>query len=204
MSRLKKKYLKSVGLFWTACLAVFLPAYFLVLAPQQQSRDRLRNELNKKGKTYEDAQAYALQQEKGMPKKEIQNLRQTLRSFVFDFRNTGALTFDIGQVATGSTVEGFSVKLLEERADAGMAGCRHIDETYVDVKFDAGFHAFLTLLNALERHQPVVFVDSFSIKRSARGGLHHPVNMKLAVFVTKQQNNTGSGTTHVIGEAGVF
>ena len=204
MSRLKKKYLKSVGLFWTACLVVFLPAYFLVLAPQIQNRDRLQNELAKKKKTYEDAQAYAIRQEKGTPKKEIENLRQTLQSFVFDFQDTGDLTFDIGRVAGDSKVAGFSVKLLEERADTAITDCSHIEESYVDVKFDAGFHDFLALLSELERHQPVVFVDSFSIKRSTRGGLRHPVSMKLAVFVAKQQSRTGAGTTKVVGEAGVF
>lgn len=204
MSRLQKKYLKSVGLFWTACLAAFLPAYFLVLAPQIQNRDRLNSELANKEKTYLDAQAYAVRQEKGTSRKEIDDLRQKLESFVFDFQKTGDLTFDIGRVATGSNVEGFGLKLLDERDDAAMADCKHIGESYVSVSFEAPFHDFLAVLNTLERNQPVVFVDSFSIRRSTRDSQKHPVSMKLAVFVTRQQNSAGSAATQLVGDAGAF
>jgi len=43
------------------------------------------------------------------------------------------------------------------------------------------------LLNTIERHWPVVFVEKFSISRSKQDDSEHPVTMNLTVFVKKKQ-----------------
>jgi len=68
-----------------------------------------------------------------------------------------------------------------------MPDCDYIYENYIDISFNAGFSQFAALLNALERHWPVVFVDKFTITRSRQDNLERPVTMNLTVFVKKKQ-----------------
>jgi len=71
MTRAGKKYVKNVALLWTASLAVFLLAYFLVLVPQRQNRDRLSAELAQKEQQRRSARDYEARQAEGAPAQEI-------------------------------------------------------------------------------------------------------------------------------------
>jgi hypothetical protein len=46
---------------------------------------------------------------------------------------------------------------------------------------------FATFVNTLERHQPVLFVNEFTISRSNKGLLTYQVSLDVAVFEKKQQ-----------------
>ena len=204
MTRAGKKYVKNVALLWTASLAVFLLAYFLVLVPQRQNRDRLSAELAQKEQQRRSARDYEARQAEGAPAQEIQQLHERFNDFVFDFQNTGDLTFAISEIAKDKQVPSLANIHVGERAEPAVADCRRIAESTIDISFKADFNQFLNLVNALERHRPVVFVDTFTITRSRQGDSGHPVEMKLAVFLTSQQEQTASGTTMVVtGAAGL-
>ncbi|MHC4334548.1 MAG: GspMb/PilO family protein [Planctomycetota bacterium] len=198
MTRADKKYVKNVALLWIACLAVFLPAYFLALVPQIQNRDRLRAELAQKERAHRNARDYAVRQARGAPAKEIEQLRQRFSDFVFDFEDSGDLTFVISEIATGKQVSSLGSIRVDERAEPGIPDCKRIAESAVDISFSAGFNQFLTLINALERNRPVVFVDTFTITRAKNAQAEHTVVMKLAVFLTKEQSKQNSDTTKVV------
>jgi len=204
MTRAEKKYVKNVALLWTACLAVFLLAYFLVLVPHRQNRDRLDAELARKEQERRSARDYAARQAAGAPAEEIEQLRERFNDFVFDFENTGDLTFAISQIAKDKQVPSLANIHVGERDGPGTGDYKRIAESTIDISFKADFNQFLTVVNALERHRPVVFVDTFTITRSRQGDTGHPVEMKLAVFLTGQQEQAGSDTTMVVtGTAGL-
>jgi hypothetical protein len=108
-----------------------------------------------------------------------------LKNFVVDWEDSTNLTFYVSEIAGDKEVASFSINRREDRLKSEMPDCRHICEEYMSVRFNAEFNQFFALLNALERHRPVVFVDDFTITRSKSGDSYHPVNMELAVFVMK-------------------
>jgi hypothetical protein len=199
MTRADKKYLKVAAVLWTACLAVFLLAYFLVLVPQVRTREKLVGELAKKQKAREDARDYADRQAKGIPDKEIKQLCSRYSGFVFDPEHSGGLTFIINQIATDRQIPSSVNIHVQDSRGRGAPDFTHIAESTVDISFTAGFNQFLNLTNALERHRPVVFVDNFTITRSRKADARHPVSMKLAVLLAKDENPGNSDTKLVRG-----
>jgi hypothetical protein len=61
--------------------------------------------------------------------------------------------------------------------------CRHILEGRIQIKFKSSFSQFAKFINLLERHKPVIFVDTFKIKLAANVNEGHQVEMVLTFFV---------------------
>jgi len=189
MSLIYKKYLTKVALIWAGCFALFFLVYMLMLAPQKKSKKQIQKQLAEKKQMYESVLKAAQEETKVQLNEQMERLRNSLEDFVIDFEDSANLTFDIGRIASEKEIASFSIKPQGEnkRRDSTIAGYEYIFENHIDVSFTAGFNQFATLLNALERHRPVVFVDKFIIARSKQGNSGHDVTMELAVFVKKQQ-----------------
>jgi len=184
-----KKYFSTVALLWAACFTVFLFAYLLVLRPQATNRKIIENKLFEKKQKYESVVKSAREENRTAAQQEIERLQGRLSDFVMDFEDAANLTFDISQIAEQTKLTDFSIK----GKSAGTAltllpNCKYLHESRIDIGFTAaGFNQFATFLNALERHRPVLFVDSFTIARSKGAESSCQASMNVAVFVRKQQ-----------------
>lgn len=170
---------------------LFFFVHLLMLAPQQNSKEWLERQLSGKKQIYSSALKAAHKETKIQLTEQIKRLRNRLNNFVIDFEDSANLTFDISRIANEKEVASFSIG---PKSDGGRSTATHeykyIFESNVDISFlTAEFNQFAALLNALERHRPVIFVDRFAITRSGKGGLDHQVNMSLAVFVRKKQDS---------------
>lgn len=183
-----KKYLTRAAIVWAACLVLFVLAYLFVLGPQKNSRRNLENKLDEKKQEYEMAQIAAREQTKARLNEEIEGMRGTLKDFVVDLEDSPNLTFDIGQIANEEKVSSFSVKNKNKQILSDIPDCNCISESHIDIGFIAGFDQFATFVNALERHQPVLFVNEFSIARSSKNESAYQVTLDVAAFVNKQQD----------------
>jgi len=187
LTKTYRKHFTTVALIWAGSLILFFLAYMIVLAPQQKSKKQVENQLAETKQTHDSAIKAGQEESKIKLNEEIENLRNKLKDFVVDFEDSANLIFDISQIATEKKVDSFSIKGQEDRRGSTGLDLKHLREHRIDINFAGGFNQFATFLNALERHQPVVFVDNFKVTRSARGDSSHKVNMKLAVFVRKRQ-----------------
>jgi hypothetical protein len=95
------------------------------------------------------------------------------------------LTFDISQIADRLKVTGLSIK---SKVNQPIPDCKHISESQIYISFDATFNQFFAMLNELERHRPVVFIDKFAVTRSNSSYSKNDVSMEMSVFVTKREN----------------
>jgi hypothetical protein len=163
----------------------------LILAPQQNSKEQLKKQLKEKKQMYESALKATEKETQIQLKEQIEQLQNRLKDFVIDFEDAANLTFDISQIASEKAVTAFSIETDKKDGSRDQAKSdKYIFESRIDINFlTAGFNQFAALLNALERHQPVIFVDRFEITRSDRDGSARQVNMSLAVFVKKIQDS---------------
>ena len=180
-------YLTRMAIAWAACLALFILAYILVLGPQKSSRKRLESTLAENKELYEFAQRATQEQTKIRLHKQIDGLQDRLKDFVVDFEDSANLTFDIGRIANEEDVSSFSIKHNDKQGVSEIPDCTSICENHIDISFIAGFNQFATIVNALERHQPVLFVNEFIISRSNKGESTYQVSLDVAAFVKKQQ-----------------
>jgi len=182
-----RKYLMRAAIVWAVCVVLFLVAYLILLNPQIKSKMNLQNALTEKKQLYESAQKAADEQTKIRLNEEIEGLRDTLKDFIVDQEDSANLTFDIGRIASKKSLSLFSIKNKEKRGVLEIPDCNSIGENHIDISFIAGFNQFATFVNALERHQPVLFVNEFSIARSTKDDSVYKVTLDVATFVKKQK-----------------
>jgi hypothetical protein len=185
------KYFTKVALIWTGCFILFFFVYMLMLAPQKNSKEQLKKQLEEKKQMYNSALKATQKETQIQLNEQIEHLRNKLKDFVIDFEDSADLTFDISQIANAKEVASFSVETnrKDNSRDPAMSD-KYIFESHIDISFfTADFNQFAALLNALERHRPVIFVDRFAITRSYKSGSDRQVNMSLAVFVRKIQDS---------------
>jgi hypothetical protein len=185
--KIYRKYLIGAALIWAACLVLFLLVYMLVLGPQRSSKKRLESEIAKKKQLHESALRAAKEETKIQLNEQIENLRDRLKYFVIDFEDSANLTFDIGQIASEKKVTSFNIKSKDDPKVSTVPDCNYICENHINISFIAGFNQFATFVNALERHQPVLFVNKFTIIRSNQDDSVYQANLDVAAFVRKQK-----------------
>ncbi len=185
-----KKQLITVALTWISCFIVFVFAYLLVFAPQNKIKKRVEKEIAKSKQEYNFASGATQEETKIQLKKEIEQLQNKVKDFMIDFADLANLTFDISRIASEKRISSFSIK-NKYSGISEIRDCKYIGKNEIEITFTASFDQFTAFLSALERHQPVVFVEEFTVSRASsdknRTSLH--VNMKVSVFVRKQQSS---------------
>ena len=189
MKPIYRKHITTIALIWGGSLVLFLLAYMLILAPQKKSKRRIEKELVDERQTYNATLEKISEETKLRLKEQIYQLENRLNEFVLDSEDSANLIFDISQIASSKKVGSPSIGTKDKRVRSDIPNCNYISENHIDISFTAGFNEFATLLNALERHLPVVFVDNFIITRSRGDNSGHQVDMDLAVFVRKRQES---------------
>jgi len=189
MNSIYRKHLTTLALTWAGCFILFLFTYMLALVPQQKSKKQIEKELSEKKQLYNSTLKATQEETKLKLNEEIQHLQNSLKEFVIDSKDSANLIFDISQIAGDKKVGSFRISAKNKQGGVEIPNCDHLREAQIDISFTAGFNQFATLLSMLERHRPVVFVDEFTITRSERGDLGHPVDMDVSVFVRKRQDS---------------
>jgi len=189
MKSIYQRYFKKLALFWAGSFILLVLVYMLIMAPQKKSKKHLEQQIAQKQQKYNSILKAAQEQTRSKLNAEIQRLRDSLESFVIDSENATNIIFDISQIASEKKVNSFSIKPKENDRKPAIPNCNYITENYIDISFTGSFKQFATFLNALERYQPVIFVDNFTITRSDQENSAHQVDMSLAFFVKKQQES---------------
>jgi len=186
MKSIYRKYFKIVALIWAGSFILLFLMYIFMLSPQKKTKKQLKDRLVEKKQQYDFVQKAQQQETRTQLNQQLEHLRNKLSNFVAEFENSADFTFDISRIANEKRVGSFSIKPKEGRTTSETLDCDYIYENNLDVRFTGGFRQFATLLNALERHRPTVFVDGFTIARSEKNDSGHAVRMNLTTFVRKR------------------
>ncbi|UCE98919.1 MAG: type 4a pilus biogenesis protein PilO [Planctomycetota bacterium] len=189
MKPVYKKYLTRVALIWAGSFILLCCIYIFVLAPQKKTKNQIGKQLALKKQIYNSALEISKVETKIKLKEQLETLQNKLVDFVIEPENSADLIFDISQIANEKKVDSFSIKPREKHRSSDLLDCEHISENCIDISFKGNYNQFATLLNSLERHRPVIFVDDFVITRSQESYSDHQVNMSLSVFAKQRQDS---------------
>jgi Tfp pilus assembly protein PilO len=189
MKSIYEKYLMTTAPIWIGGFIVLCCIYIFVLAPQRKTKNQIEKQLVEKKQIYELALETSKVETKIKLKEQLETLQNKLVDFVIEPENSADLIFDISQIANEKMVDSFSIRPKENRRGSNSVDNEYITENSIDISFKGNYDQFATLLNTLERHRPVIFVDDFVITRSKEGISGHQVNMNLTLFVRKQQDS---------------
>jgi len=185
MNKVLKEYGTTLGLVWIGCFILFVLVYVLVLKPQSQLKKGFSKELEEKRRDYTAAHETSQKETGNRLMLEVKQMESELRQFVTDSNGSANLTFDVSRMANENSVLSFSIKVRDNKGVFEIPQCSLIGANRMDVSFVSDFRQFAMFLNSLERHEPVIFVDTFSISKATQGDLGNKVSMGLSVLVEK-------------------
>ena len=92
-----------------------------------------------------------------------EELSRQYADFVFRSDQMSKLDFAIQGIAEKSGLSSFSARHLETTAAPESLKLQQIAQRELSLSFTGGFPGFLHFVNELERHQPLVFVNQFTV-----------------------------------------
>jgi hypothetical protein len=185
MKSIYGKYLKIGIIFWSVCFIVLFFSYLLILAPQEKLRRMTDKELEDTKSLAQSAREAAQEKNKSKLMALLTDSGNKLKEFVIDQENADSLPLDIGRISGDIDLNGFSSNYTSGDLKTRTDNYKHIAQRQINVNFNSSFNKFAVFLNTLERRRPVIFVDTFSITRSAESDSSPEVDMKLAVLIAK-------------------
>ncbi len=185
MRNIYGKYIVTVAYIWVPCFVLFAIIHMFILRPQNKNRVSLERKVNETKQLCEAAETATQEKTRAELNRQLENLKEKLKDYVVDEKDYADLTFAISKIANEKNISGFNIRTEDNRQSSGNPGFSHIYEKHMSVDFASGFNQFAGFLNALERHQPVVFVNDFGMTRSADNPMGHRFNMNLVVLVRK-------------------
>jgi len=186
-----RKYFKIGIIFWSACFIILLLCYLIVLAPQERLQRVTERKLSEAERLAETAREAAEQKNRARLLEQLTKTGDKLKDFVVEQENTANLTFDIGRISSNVKLNSFSSIFTGSEGTLKTDNYKHITARQISVNFNSSFNKFAMFLNALERCRPVIFIDTFSITRTAESDSGNKVDMKLAVLVAKGAESKG-------------
>jgi hypothetical protein len=184
--RAYKKHIVTLCVVWAVSAALFTVAHFFIVSPQLKVKAKLMKESANKQKLFEAAIDAAKEETQKKLADEVDSLRTKLYVYASDFEDSANMPLEISRVAAEKQVASFTVKKGEQTREAAQMNVKNLREDRIEISFVSDFRQFAAFLNALERHQPVVFVDRFRLIRGNEGPASHKADMDLTVFVTKR------------------
>lgn len=194
--KVRNKYLMVMAVVWGVCFLLSAASYAVILHPHLDYRKALEAKVALRREEYARAVQAARARDQNHLVEQVQNLRTHVTDFVVDSQAVPALDLEISKLANEAKLESLGMRPLNKTGSETQPSFERIGEKRVDLTFSAGFRRFAAFLNTLERHHPVIFVESFSISRAAEKDAEPQANMGLAVLVEKdpQRDEARLGT----------
>jgi hypothetical protein len=189
MNKHLKEYAIVLGMVWLGCAVLLMFLFMLFVKPQLALKKDLNKQIAEKKEEYEKTCVVLGEKAQGEFEVELKNLQEKVEDYVTDSDGTANLTFDISRIASSNKVSSFSIKGRNNLEVSEVEGCKLIGQSQMDVDFESNFIQFAKFLNRLERHIPVIFINSFSIEKLEHDKDNGRVAMTLSVLVQKRQDS---------------
>ena len=183
--KVRNRYLVIMIVTWTPCLVLAATAYALILHPKREHRKELEAKVALSKEQYNRALEAAKEKDQNRLAEKVEALRSRTTDFVVSLEDAPDLAFRISELAGQTRLESFGMRPANKGGPDAALTCERIAEKRIDVSFCAGFPRFAAFLNALERHHPAIFVETFTIRRPVEADAEPQANMELAVLVEK-------------------
>ncbi|AQT69589.1 hypothetical protein STSP2_02782 [Anaerohalosphaera lusitana] len=176
---------KGSVISWILLLVLCAACITVYLTVLQNSK----NQLSETKKLLAEKQDQLEFMEFGQGKQQLNEMRNnlatssdTLTKFVCPVESISDITFSISQLASDLGLEQYSCEQRKKSPYEKMEGMNNLAVCRLHINFRSEFNEFARFLNKLEKHQPVIFIDKFSIQPDSKETGKY-VDMVLAFFV---------------------
>jgi hypothetical protein len=185
MRAASKRYTIITGVYLAVCVTVMGLFYGVVLRPQNHQWTALHQKLTDLTEQYDQAQRSRTEQSRTRLQERLAAVKQTWQDFVVDPSRTSALAFQIGQIANDLKVSEFSARRKDNLGQEEMEGYKKIEESWLQIAFRGPFESFALFLNRIERNQPSMFVEEFTLKKNQDAAAKPDADVSLC-YITER------------------
>jgi len=188
----RNRYLIVLAVAWGPCLLAAAASYAVILRPQLDHRQELEALVASSKERYTRAIDAAKEKDQSRLLEQVESLHHRISDFVVSLADTPDLSFKIGTLAHETKLTSFGMRPANKSGPEAGPDFERIAEKHLDMTFAGEFRHFAAFLNALERHHPVLFVETFAISRPMDKDSQPQANMEVAVLVEKAAGPAGA------------
>jgi hypothetical protein len=152
---------------WLIALAALAGFHFVVVARAERAVEDRRSQVATKVERYNLLRGAKSPLEQEKLRKQQEELTREYTDLVFDSNDLSKLDFAIRELAEQKGLSDFSSRRVGTTSAVGASKLTRITQRELVLSCTGRFPAVLEFLNALERHDPVVFVDQITLKAAA-------------------------------------
>jgi hypothetical protein len=182
MRAASKRYGIIAGVYLAVCVTVMGLFYGAVLRRQNLQWAELHTELTDLTDQYDQAQLARTEQSRARLQERLAAVKKTWQDFVVDPARASTLAFQIGQMANDLKVSDFSARRKDAQGHEEMQDYKIIEESWLQIAFRGPFESFALFLNRIERNQPSMFVEEFTMKKNQDAAAKPEVDVSLCYF----------------------
>ena len=190
--KVRNRFLVILGIAWGPCLLVAMVCYAAILRPQWHCRKNLEAQVASRRQEYARALLAAKEERENPLTEEVERLHRRIGDFVVPVADAPDLAFQISALAHEGKLESFGMKPAAKGGSEGSRDLERLTTKRVDLSFAARFPRFAAFLNTLERHRPVLFVETFAITRPVGQQSEPRASIEVALLMEKTAGSTGA------------
>jgi len=183
MNPIHRKSLMILVLLWGGALIVFAAIHMFLMLPQRKESALLGEKLMQKQLMYDSSRAAASEWARGILTQKVKELTGELDGFVAEVDDLDGIWFSASRIADEIGVDAFQSRGIDSESYSLIPNCYDIGTASVEVSFAGSFRKFARFVNQLERYEPVVFINDFTIARSRKEDSPPETKLILSVFV---------------------
>lgn len=179
------KLLVTSGLIWGCSFAILGAAYMCLIFPQAKADRDINAKLSERKQVHQNYQFANSERARRERKEKISMLDEKLTLYVAEEEAIDSLPFDIAAIADAVNVTNFSStsRSIIDESFLEIPNCGYIGYTLIDIEFSASFNNFARFVNALERHDPIIFVEELTISRNIDRPDENLAKIGLSAFI---------------------
>lgn len=182
-----KKYLMVLACVWIVWLAGTALLYGFVLGPQSAQLETLQKKMQAAIEDYDLAQRTHRPETKQNLQKRLEKTVETINEFAVNNEAASRLAIVISQLAAQYSLSDFSVKTREVSPTLDPKDKNSIAEAWLELTFSAPFGRCAAYINALERNEPVIFVESADISRPMTAAEEPSARLLVSYLIDTEQ-----------------
>lgn len=188
-------YTLVTGAVWAACIGFFFVRMMFFDGQSSAAVEQARRDLQESQEKLAFAQSAQKEETKQRTKERLEIAKNSLDTFSCAASKESELIFDIGQLAHTLSLKKFTSRFPENKPEQILDKTDRISEGWLTVEFVADYLALSAFVNSIERHTPVLFVESIQLRPGEDDEHEATIRMNLSYLIRKD------GSTKTVASA---
>jgi hypothetical protein len=178
-------YKAITAVAWALCIGAIVFGTVFFGGSQSSALDQARRSLQDSQEKLAFAQNAQKSETKQRTKERLVRAQESLNTFSCPASAESALIFQVGQLAHTLKLKQFTSRFPDNAPEQILEKSERLSEGWLTIEFVADYLSLAAFVNSIERHEPVLFVESIHLRPSDGNDEEASVRMNLSYLIRK-------------------